>query len=85
MVPFDMFYFLIAAIDDSNEEGLDNKCVVQSKPNLDDDGDDGTSCPICFEPWSSTGDHRVLTLSIPYQTGKRNAHLHTHSYSDIFP
>ena len=25
----------------------------------DDDDDDGTTCPICFDPWTSSGEHRV--------------------------
>jgi hypothetical protein len=36
----------------------DEPCI--SKSADDDDDDDGTTCPICFDPWTSSGEHRVM-------------------------
>jgi len=36
----------------------------------DEDDDDGASCPICFEPWTNSGDHRIASLKCGHFFGK---------------
>ncbi len=51
-------------MDDDDPDGgagktkSDEPCI--SKSADDDDDDDGTTCPICFDPWTSSGEHRVM-------------------------
>jgi len=38
------------------------KCTKDVGSDRDDDTDDGLSCPICFESWTNSGKHRLVSL-----------------------
>ena len=46
----------------SPETSHSKKVAVDSTKNLDDSEDDGMCCPICFEPWTNSGSHRLTSL-----------------------
>merc|ERR1719369_2457766 len=48
-----------------NEE--ENKNADQEE---DDDDDDGAFCPICFEPWTNSGQHRIASLKCGHFFGQ---------------
>ncbi|KAI3651482.1 hypothetical protein MP228_003654 [Amoeboaphelidium protococcarum] len=58
-----------------NKENLDgqggNQCNNngQMNNNGDDDDEDGRTCPICMEVWTSNGQHRIVSLSCGHLFG----------------
>ena len=40
------------------------------KHSENDDDDDGAFCPICFEPWTNSGEHRISSLKCGHFFGK---------------
>lgn len=45
---------------ENERESIQNKSV----------SDDGTSCPVCFDSWTSTGEHRLVSLKCGHLFGK---------------
>ena len=55
---------LLSAMEDDSSVAKDKSddaknAVAGAVARDDDDDDDGTTCPICFDPWTSSGEHRV--------------------------
>ena len=55
-----------------DDEAKKAKSEEEAETNDDDDedDDDGASCPICFEPWTNSGDHRIASLKCGHFFGK---------------
>ncbi|KAI3637306.1 hypothetical protein MIR68_004631 [Amoeboaphelidium protococcarum] len=55
-----------------NKENMDgqggNQCN-NGQMNNDDDDEDGRTCPICMEVWTSNGQHRIVSLSCGHLFG----------------
>jgi hypothetical protein len=46
--------------EDVSKDNMDNaKAISAAVAKDEDEEDDGTTCPICFDPWTSSGEHRV--------------------------
>ena len=59
--------------DDSQDDTAKKAKSDQETPNLnqdEDDDDDGAFCPICFEPWTNSGEHRIASLKCGHFFGQ---------------
>ncbi|KAF0989369.1 hypothetical protein HZS_5074 [Henneguya salminicola] len=44
---------------------IENNIQIQVTTDLD------VNCPICFEPWTNIGEHRICTLKCGHLFGRR--------------
>ena len=63
--------------DDTDENSQDDAAKKaksdegsSQKGQDEDDDDDGAFCPICFEPWTNSGDHRIASLKCGHFFGQ---------------
>ena len=56
--------------DDEAKKAKSEEETKKTNDDDDEDDDDGASCPICFEPWTNSGDHRIASLKCGHFFGK---------------
>ena len=49
-------------IDHSAENEVNSYAHIKGDVTSQDENDDGTFCPICLEPWTNSGGHRIASL-----------------------
>lgn len=55
---------------DSTEPEYKKRKITSSPSLYSNSDEEGLICPICFEPWTNTGDHRLISLRCGHLFGK---------------